>query len=202
MSSTVTKASSGTPAPKRRKKDDTPAVEEAPARKEEEQRAAEAENVAEAERLAAEADPELEEAAPSFPRAWMWDDDGNLAVGTFVKVDRAPTRGFGPRTVVVLDIDGEERSLWLLNEALFNQFRTEVQSRPDRKLTPGERVVAQRLGKRTSESTGRTYVDFRVAFPDRPPPTIEALWGTDVADDKPVEQPAADDAKPDGDIPF
>ena len=103
---------------------------------------------------------------------------------------------------LILDIDGEERSIWLLNEALFNQFRQEIQSRPERKLASGERVVVQRLGKRKSESTGREYVDFRVHFPDRPEPTLEQLWGDDIAADKATDQQAADEGKTDDGIPF
>jgi hypothetical protein len=134
----------------------------------------------------------------------MWDEDGDLLAGTFVKADRAPTR-YGPRTVVVLDVDGEQRSVWLLNEALFNQFKKEIQSRPDRKLTLSERVVVQRLGTRESQSTGHNYVDFRAHFPDRPQPTLEQLWGDDVNAGQPkatVDQPKAGDAGPDSDIPF
>jgi hypothetical protein len=165
--------------------------------------AAEAENVAEAERLAetAEAAPELDDAAPSYPRAWMWDTE--LADGVYVKADRAPTRDYGEKTVIILQVCGEERSIWLLNDALFNQVRQEISRRPGRKLTPGERVVVQRLGERESVA-GRKYMDFRVHFPDRPDPTPEQLWGDDIAGkaDTAGDEPVADGDKPGGDIPF
>jgi hypothetical protein len=144
---------------------------------------------------------------PAYPRSWIWDDDGDIAAGTYVKADRAPTRDYGPKTVVVLEIEGVERSIWLLNDALFNKFRQEIAARPGRQLTPGERVIVQRLEEKISQSSGRKYRDFRAYFPDKPPPTIEDLWGADIGETKPepkseMEVEAAAGNASDDSIPF
>jgi len=137
-----------------------------------------------------------------YPRAWIFDQDGDEVEGTYVALGEGPTRGYGPRPFVTLSVDGEERTVWLLWEALLNQVLGELERRPGNELEPGERVIIKSLGKRTSESSGRAYEDFRAYFPDAPKPTganlLQRYRGTATEEQKPAEtlEPS------DGDLPF
>jgi hypothetical protein len=112
----------------------------------------------------------------SFPRSWRWETDGELVSGRYLRFDSGPTRGYGRKPIIVLDLDGEERSIWLMQDVLYNRFRDELIGRPGRKLTVGERIVIRRLGEKTSEESGRTYRAFSILFPDRPETSPETLF--------------------------
>jgi hypothetical protein len=133
-----------------------------------------------------------------YPRWWNWDEDGDLCAGTFVRF----TEGFseyGEKTIVVLELDGEERSIWLHETVLFDEFRREVLRRPGRELDSGERVVVKRGEKQKTKDGKRTFRGFRVVFPDQPAPTTSDLLKLDEEpQEKTDEKPAADD----GDLPF
>ena len=68
----------------------------------------------------------------------------------------------------MLEVDGTERSLWLNATVLYGKFRDELQNRPGRDLTVGERIVVTRLEEKTATDGETTYRNFRVLFPDRP----------------------------------
>jgi hypothetical protein len=126
---------------------------------------------------------------------------GDACSGRFVRFDKAATRDFGKKLILVLEVDGEERSIWLLQTALFNRIRDELGDRPERKLNAGERVVIHRLAETTTQDGNRSYRPFRVYFPDRPE--------LDVADEFKLPKPtAATTGDPDvvvddyGDVPY
>jgi hypothetical protein len=124
------------------------------------------------------------------PRTWDWREDGAHVSGRFVRFDEAPTRGYGYKPVLIVDVDGEHRTVWLFHEALLNQFREEVIRRGTGNLEDGERIDVFQVGDKVSESTGRTYTDYKAVFPDRPKRSGVDILG---ARDKPVEKPAEDD---------
>jgi hypothetical protein len=134
-----------------------------------------------------------------YPRWWDWDEDGDIVSGTFVRF----TQGFseyGERTVVVLLVDGEERSVWLHQTVLFDEFRREVLRRTSRELDVGEKVVVKRGEKRKTKDDKRTFRSFRVLFPDQPQPTTSDLLKLD---EEPQEKPVDEKPAPgDGDLPF
>ena len=140
----------------------------------------------------------------SFPKSWKWDEDGDAVFGHFLRVDRGRTRDYGAKTIVVLEIDGTERSVWLTGDVLFAKFREELLDRPGRTLTIGERVAIRRHEPKESEA-GRKYRPFTVLFPDRPQPTTATLF--DLDEPTPTPTPASEEssgnvAEPSDDIPF
>jgi hypothetical protein len=111
-----------------------------------------------------------------FPRAWLWDEDGETVSGTFVGFTQGQTRNFGRKVIALLDVDGERRSLWLNSTVLLGKFRDELQGRPDQRLGQGERITVSRLGKVASAEAMGPYWKFAVLFHDRPEPSVEELF--------------------------
>jgi hypothetical protein len=153
---------------------------------------------------ASDTQPAQNDEAPGYPETWKFDEHGDLVAGTFVRFDEGPTRDYGLKVILVLDVDGRERSLWLSQSALFNKVKDELSRRASKTLEPGERIVVQRHEKTTSEN-GRSYWPFAVSFPDRPVKSTTDLFGLEEVHVKyakePIE-PAPGDVDPDGDIPF
>jgi len=83
----------------------------------------------------------------------------------FDRFEVGTTRDGDDKPIAVGEIDGRERSLWLLTTALRNQFR---------KLDPqeGELVRIEFAGKKREAASGRNYYDDRVSAPDRPTTTV------------------------------
>lgn len=138
---------------------------------------------------------------PRYPRSWTWPDDGNVCAGTYVKFSSGPSNySDKPTPIIVLTVDGEDRSVWLRYTAQLSKVQDEVRQRPGRDLDVGERVVITHRGQKTSKSSGNPYIDFTVEFPDGPAPSAAGMLGLD---DKPSpttdepELPVAED-----DIPF
>jgi hypothetical protein len=71
------------------------------------------------------------------------------------------TRDGDDKPIAVGEIDGVERSIWLLGTALRNQFR---------RLDPkqGELIRISYAGATTKSSSGRSYWNDRVSAPNRP----------------------------------
>jgi hypothetical protein len=105
---------------------------------------------------------------PNFPEGWRWDLDGDVVSGKFVRWDKGATREYGKKLIMVLEVDGRERSVWLLQTALYERIRDELSERPDRRLAFGERVTVHRQAETTTQDGKRTYRPFRAYFPDRP----------------------------------
>jgi hypothetical protein len=116
--------------------------------------------------------------ATGYPQTWRFAEHGDLVAGTFVRFDEGPTRDYGLKVILVLDVDGAERSVWLSQTALFNKVKDELNRRTSKTLEPGERVIVQRHEKTTSEN-GRSYWPFAVSFPDRPEKSTADLFGLD-----------------------
>lgn len=135
----------------------------------------------------------------NYPPNWIFDDDGDEVAGTFVAFDEGQTRDYGLKPILILDGAGaleERRTVWLFG-ILPGQFAKELERRGASDLTVGESIVITRLGEKVSESTGRTYTDYRVLFPDRPRKSAGDILG---AKEKPVEGQQTDDD--DGGVPF
>jgi hypothetical protein len=93
------------------------------------------------------------------------------------------------KPVLVLRVDGELRSVWLLEIALRSRFAEEVARRKSRELDVGERITIERGEKTVSKSTGNNVWPFKVAFHDAPKRSALDILG------EPEEAPAqADDA--------
>ena len=135
-----------------------------------------------------------------YPQSWIFDEDGELVAGTFVKFDEGQTKEYGSRVILVLEVDGQERGVWLSQMALFSRVRDELNRRTSKTLEPGERVVIQRHEKKKGKND-REYWPFTVAFPDRPAKTTSDLFELDEGLVR-NEEPAKGDVGPDGDIPF
>jgi hypothetical protein len=131
-----------------------------------------------------------------FPRNWRWDDDGDEIAGTFLEIDEGPT-AYGTKPILILEVEGEPRSVWLLETAIQSRFADEVAKRPSRDLTVGERIHIRR-GDIVTSGTGRDYRAFKVRFPDRPKRKATEILG------KPAgESPEADEEpNEDDELPF
>src|SRR5829696_8026424 len=102
-----------------------------------------------------------------FPRSWRWDEDGRRVEGTFVRMDRGPTE-YGQRPIVVLDVGGVERSVWLNTDVVKAKFRDELVRRGGRRFDVGERLSVERAAEKKTSAAGRDYWPFWVKFPDAP----------------------------------
>jgi len=94
-----------------------------------------------------------------FPRYWDWDEDGLTAAGTYVKIDSAATQ-FGTKAIIVLEIDGEERSVWVNQEALRSKLGAELERRKARDFNLGERLIIRRGAEKKMSANDRNYWPF------------------------------------------
>lgn len=142
---------------------------------------------------------------PTYPETWLWDEDGDVCSGTFLRFDKAATREYGKKLIMVLEVDGAERSVWLLQTALYERVRDELADRPERRLTVGERVTFHRQAETTTQDGKRTYRPFRAYFPDRPELDIASEFELDAPTRRQSEAEAASTGSSDAhdsDIPF
>ncbi|HEY8776311.1 MAG TPA: hypothetical protein VIM33_07510 [Gaiellaceae bacterium] len=135
---------------------------------------------------------------PDFPRNWIFDEDGDAVAGAFVRLEEGQTKDYGPRPIVILNIAGEERSVWLFDTVIRNQFADEVRTR---QLAAGERITVKRLGKVKSETTGREYRSYATTFHDRPQKSQAEILGAPVAPE-PIAAAASAQGNTDDSIPF
>lgn len=136
-----------------------------------------------------------------YPKAWRFDEDGGITEEPFVKFTSGPTKDFGRKPICVLDIDGVERSVWLLHDVLFQAFRRELQTRPSKTLEPAERISIKYVGRKQNEDKSRSYVDYRVTFHDSPEESTESLFRLDDDDREGGLEPPSQQGQKD-DIPF
>jgi hypothetical protein len=104
-----------------------------------------------------------------YPRAWIFgegdEQDGKEAVGKFRRFAQGRTKMGDPVPICILEIDAEERAVWLNAMALRNKFADEVGKREGKNLDPGEIVSVVRGEKRQSQSSpDRSYWTFTVGF--------------------------------------
>jgi hypothetical protein len=137
--------------------------------------------------VATEPTVQAQDETGDFPESWLWDQDGETVSGTFVGFTRGQTRDFGPKVIVVLEVDGERRSIWLNTTVLHGRFRDELQQRPDHRLNEAERITIRRLDKVESPDAVGPYWKFRVIFHDAPAPSVEEMF--DLAAEPLLEQP-------------
>lgn len=141
------------------------------------------------------------------PKTWRFDKDGPVADGRYVRLGEGPTKGYGYKPLIVLNIDGVDRTVWLFHTASMGDVFEELQRRPGNELTVGERVVVENRGDAVSESSGRTYKDLKVRFPEKPEPSGRDLltrYGeqVDIRPQEPTPEPIPRDESIDGDVPF
>lgn len=103
----------------------------------------------------------------AYPQAWIWKEHGLRVDGGFVRTDRASSE-YGSSPIIVLDVDGVERSVWLNVTALVSKFRDELRRRKARRFEPGERITIQRAAEKKTSAAGRDYWPFAVRFHDAP----------------------------------
>jgi hypothetical protein len=132
--------------------------------------------------------PQAPDEEREYPESWFWDNDGDHVLGRFVRFDRGQTRDYGMKPIIVLDVDGTLRSIWLTGVVLLNRIRDEVAKRPNQNLEPGERVSIKRLEKTKAEGGRQGYWKFQILFPDRPEPTVSEILELDGPPEQPGEQ--------------
>ena len=123
------------------------------------------------------------EAAEDYPRGWRFDEDGPEVSGKFVKFDVGQTKEYGSCPIIILNVNGEERSVWCFHQALRSKFQQEVHRRD---LEAGETVFIRQVGEKKSGNQ-RNYMAYVVQFPDAPPVDAKAIFGPlDPVDAPPV----------------
>ncbi len=130
-----------------------------------------------------------------YPEFWDWSKDGTVE-GTFVRMDSGPT-AFGMKPIMVLNVGGIERSIWINSEALRSRLADELARRKARDFTSGERVRISRGKEKKASAAERLYWPFRVWFPDAPKSDAADLLGLD-GDSEPLPPATGED----DDIPF
>jgi hypothetical protein len=128
-----------------------------------------------------------------FPAYWDWEKDGLTAEGTFARMEQGPT-AYGPRPIVILEIDGEERSVWVNTDALRSQLADELERRAARSFTVGERMIISRGTEKKTSANDRNYWPFKTKYPDAPQRDDADLLGAHV--DESREEEAGDDGVP------
>jgi hypothetical protein len=107
-----------------------------------------------------------------YPMSWMWDEDGDEVSGRHTHFSQGHTKDGTAVPIVVLQVDGEPRAVWLFHEALREQFLAEIKARPSGDLEPGERVTIKRGEKKRSQSNpDRSYRSFQVMFEHKRQPS-------------------------------
>jgi hypothetical protein len=130
----------------------------------------------------------------SHPASWRWDEDGTSIRGTYVRMDEAAT-DYGRKAIVVLTVDGQERSIWLFEAALVSKFQEEIAKRNSGDFTVGERIEIDRGGEKVESANGRKYWPYKVRFPDAPKRSAGDILGVGAA-------PSESELPPDDEIPF
>lgn len=110
-----------------------------------------------------------------YPRGWRFDEDGLEVTGRFVEFDEGVTAN-GPCPIVVLDVDGEPRSVWLFHTASRSRFADEVARRKSGNLDVGE-LVRVRQGEQKQGGNGRSYTSYQIRFPEAPKRSPKDILG-------------------------
>ena len=121
--------------------------------------------------------------------------EGDAIEGIFEKVDQGYTREYGQKYLIIFDgiqgtyhdvktkkqkkfVKGEKYTLWLFHDALLSQAKRE---RPK----TGEHFAAKNLGKRTPESGGNAYVNYRfIVDREKQETTWDAIDNTNTVDNE------------------
>ena len=107
----------------------------------------------------------------TYPRTLLWEEDAEdlgdhrRVSGRFVGIDEAPTKN-GLKPILVLEIDGEERSVWVLHGPFLSKLTEELERRPNGEFTPGELIVIEQAKeKKIAEASGRPYTALQGLVP-------------------------------------
>jgi len=102
----------------------------------------------------------MSESNGSFPETFVPDRPATVNM-MFDRYEVGTTRDGDQKPIAVGEIDGRERSLWLLTTALRSQFR---------ELDPqeSELVRIEFAGEKRTSAAGRAYYDDSVQAPNRP----------------------------------
>ena len=138
------------------------------------------------------------EETSDYPRAWLWDEDGDAVAGRFCELGEAPTAN-GTTPVLTLEVAGERRSVFVFHQTLASKLREELERRGARDFEPGERIEITRGGWKDS-ANGRRYRLYTVRFPDRANRSAREILGAVAASDE--EQARLPGVSPDDDVPF
>ena len=151
------------------------------------------------------------ETKTEYPATFVWEDDAEdlddryRVEGTFVALEEGPTAQ-GTRPILVLEVDGVPRSLWVLHGPFHDKLRDELERRAVPEFTVGERMVFERWKeKATSESTGRSYTPYKAWFLDRPKRAAVDILGAAKKDSDVVADESdfvPNGSGQDSDIPF
>jgi hypothetical protein len=137
----------------------------------------------------------------SYPRSWIWDEDGDEARGTYASFSQGRTRSGDIVPIVNMTIAGEVRAVWLYNDVLRGAFVEEIKARPSGDLDPDELVTARRGKKCQSASNpDRTYREFTVEFEHKRQPSPLDLLSAGLP--LGATQPPPPSMQDDADIPF
>jgi len=95
---------------------------------------------------------------PEYPENIILEPGADVE-GGFLRLESGPTK-HGERPIAILDVNGVERSLWLLDYAMRNQFR-------EKQPKPGELIrIVKGTAKKRSDN-GFDYWPCRVHTPER-----------------------------------
>jgi hypothetical protein len=97
-----------------------------------------------------------------YPASRKFAEDGATVAGNYIETTEATT-DYGNAPILVLEVDGEPRSVWVTHAALRNRIADELAKRPAGDFDTGETITVAQLGKRTGAS-GREYMAYDVAF--------------------------------------
>jgi len=94
-----------------------------------------------------------------------------------VRLTSGPTKLYGRQPIVVLEVDGEERSVWLNRFVLRQAFKEEFERRGKVELTPGEEISISWQGKATPKGGGTPYHRYEVTFHQGAGEQLEDMFG-------------------------
>lgn len=149
----------------------------------------------------------------AYPANWVWEEDGEdlgdrwrLSEGRFVDLREGRTVR-GKRGILILEVDGEERSVWLFHSPLIDKLFEELADRVEETFLSGERLTIDRYKeKATSGSTGQRYVPYKVFFVDAPKRSPSGILGggrKSTAESEPKDEEASENGDGgEADIPF
>lgn len=89
-----------------------------------------------------------------YPETWRFDEDGAEVIGYARRTSTGNTVN-GPVPILILEVDGVERSVWCMHTALLNRLR-------ESNIQPGDVVGIRQLGEVEPKGGGRPYVAYNV----------------------------------------
>ena len=90
---------------------------------------------------------------------------------------KGSTKLYGQKPIAVLEIDGEERAVWLSRFVLREAFREEFGSRGKVELVPGEEISIKWLGLKQPKGGGPAYHNYEVVFHQGAGENLDDMFG-------------------------